>query len=80
MTLAEAKAGSTVTVEAFVGADQASEAIRLGIVPGRELKILRKITRGPLVVQAGVSQIAVGYHLARRITVRPVNRGVAGSS
>lgn len=69
MTLAEAKVGLTVRVESFNHAAQAAEAIRLGIVPGCELKVLHKVTRGPLVVESGVNQIAVGYQLAVRIVV-----------
>ncbi|MCY0877487.1 MAG: ferrous iron transport protein A [Firmicutes bacterium] len=72
MTLAEARVGSRVAVEAFVNTEQASEAIRLGIAPGRELLVVRKIAGGPLVVQSGVSQIAIGYGLARCIAVKPL--------
>lgn len=71
MTLAEARVGQTVQIGAFLRPEQEAEAIRLGLVPGAELTVLQKMTRGPVVVQSGVSQIAVGYHLARRITVFP---------
>ncbi len=72
MTLADARVGGVVRVVSFDRPDQAAEAIRLGLVPGSELAILHKVTRGPLVVEAGVNQVAVGYHLARRITVIPL--------
>ncbi|NMP24021.1 FeoA family protein [Sulfobacillus harzensis] len=67
MTLAEAKVGTTVRIAAFKGALQEAEAIRLGLVPGAELTVVQKLGRGPVVVQQGVTQIAVGYTLAQRI-------------
>lgn len=69
MTLAEARVGQTVRIAAFLRPGQEAEAIRLGLVPGAELTVIQKMIRGPVVVQTGVSQIAVGYHLARRISV-----------
>ncbi len=73
MTLADARVGLTLRIEAFDRPDQEAEAIRLGLMVGHEVTVRHKISRGPLVVQSGVSEIAVGYHLARRIQVIPLS-------
>jgi len=69
MKLADTRVGQVVRVIAFERSTQEADAIRLGITSGSELTVLHKMTRGPLVVQCGVNQIAVGYPLAQRITV-----------
>lgn len=69
MTLADIKVGQRVRVASIAPSSQAAEAIRLGIVPGCELVVLTKVQYGPVVVQSGVSEVAIGYRLARRIMV-----------
>ena len=72
MTLADARVGITVRIQAFDRPDQEAEAIRLGLMVGHDVTVRHKIAHGPLVLQSGVSEIAVGYHLARRIQVTPL--------
>ena len=69
MTLAEAPVGAHVVVQAFERDRYAAEAIRLGVTAGRELTVLQNLRRGPVVVDTGVSEVAIGYALARVIRV-----------
>lgn len=69
MTLADVKVGQRVRVVAIERTSQTADAIRLGIVPGREVTVLTKVRYGPVVVRYGVSEVAIGYRLARRIVV-----------
>ncbi len=72
MTLADTHVGYRVRIEAFDRTDQEAEAIRLGLMVGHEVTVRHKMARGPLVLQSGVTEIAIGYHLARRIHVVPL--------
>lgn len=69
MTLADAKAGEHIRVDSIGQSSQTSDIIRLGITVGSELTVAHKVRRGPIVVDTGVSEIAMGYALARRIVV-----------
>ncbi|MDF1542023.1 MAG: FeoA family protein [Anaerosomatales bacterium] len=49
-------------------------AMRFGMSEGARISCVTKIPAGPIVVRSGRQEIAVGRGLARRITVRPVDR------
>jgi ferrous iron transport protein A len=70
MTLADVPVGQQVRVVAIEHSSQVADAIRLGLVPGCEVAVLSKVRYGPVVVQSGVSEVAIGYRLARRIVVQ----------
>ncbi|PSR22224.1 MAG: ferrous iron transport protein A [Sulfobacillus acidophilus] len=72
MTLADVRVGQKVRVVAIEHTSQAAEVIRLGIIPGLDLAVVTKVRSGPVVVQNGVSEVAIGYRLARRIVVQRV--------
>ena len=72
MTLAEARVGHQVVIRSFQRPEMEAEVIRMGITVGSLVSVVQKITRGPVVVSSGVGEIAVGYHLARRIVVEPL--------
>jgi Fe2+ transport system protein FeoA len=38
-------------------------------MPGRSVRVVQKIRGGPVVIDTGQAEVAVGYTLARRITV-----------
>jgi Fe2+ transport system protein FeoA len=69
VTLADAKVGERVMVDDVGVTGQAAELIRLGLSVGSVVTVLHKASRGPVVVQTGYSEIAVGRTLARRISV-----------
>lgn len=71
MKLADARVGMTVRVTAFERADHAAEAARLGLVPGCQVTVVQKMPNGPVVVECGVTQMAVAFVLARRVVVDP---------
>jgi ferrous iron transport protein A len=47
----------------------------MGIRPGVTLtKLSNQFMRGPVIVQAGRTQLAIGYHMARRMMVEKLEK------
>lgn len=49
-----------------------TQAIRLGIYEGAKLACVYKLPAGPVVIQNGMQEIAIGRGLAKRIEVKIV--------
>ncbi len=69
--LTQLKAGQTgrvLTVEGGAGAIRNMENI--GVRPNKKIKkISQQLGRGPVIIQSGQSEIAIGYGLAQKILV-----------
>ena len=62
------KTGKVSSVDGGQGFRRRLEA--LGIMPGTEItKVSSQFMRGPAIVRVGMTQVAIGYGMARRITV-----------
>jgi len=60
--------GKVLRVDGGYGFKKKLEA--LGIRPGTEItKVSSQIMRGPVIVRVGMTQIAIGYGMARRVVV-----------
>ncbi|MGI6627626.1 MAG: FeoA family protein [Bacillota bacterium] len=72
MTLLDTKPGEEVTIEsAQLGRAAHRRLWDLGLLPGTRVKILaRHPFRGPILLRAGESTVAVGRGLASRIYVK----------
>lgn len=75
MRLSDAAPGSFVFIEVLPAGDISAQAIRLGLYPGARLLCLSAIPGGPVVVRAGLQEIAVGRRLACRIFVTAWGKG-----
>lgn len=61
-------------VEIAGGAGKYSRLLDMGITPGTEVTVMAVHPfKGPVVVKAEGTPIAIGRHIAHDITVRPVN-------
>jgi Fe2+ transport system protein FeoA len=69
--LTQCVVGEHVTIAAIPNPEIAMMAVRLGISAGETVKLLAKIPGGPLVVQRGESEIALGRELCQGIEVQP---------
>ncbi len=71
MNITELKNGESARVKELGGAGSLKQRLEeLGIVPGTELlKKSASVFRGPLVLQKGSTQLAIGYALAKNIIV-----------
>ena len=73
MTLAEAKAGTTVTVtEINCGAESKRRLIDIGLIKGAEIRVIRSAPLGDP-IQIGIKDFSLALRKsdARRISVRP---------
>ncbi len=71
MTLAEMTTGDTGTVVEITGGKGAADRLQaLGIRPGVAMtKVSGHFARGPIVVQIGGTQAAVGFRISHKIIV-----------
>ena len=71
LTLAEMRTGQTGTVVGILGGHGLIRRLdALGIRPGRKVtKLSSTIFRGPVILRANSTQVAVGFGMARRILV-----------
>lgn len=72
VTLDEAERDQEVKIVSVAGDDIRVQAIRFGVSAGEVVKCVEKIWQGPIVIERGKQEIAVGRNLARRIQVHPV--------
>lgn len=75
MTLNEAHGGQAIRICTVPSGPSGLEAIRLGVRAGIVAQVVQTLRRGPVVVQVGQSQIAIGYGLAQQIQVEPFEAG-----
>ncbi len=71
LTVAQMRTGQTGTVVEVVGGPGLVRRLdALGIRPGRKVtKLSSTIFRGPVILRANSTQVAVGFGMARRILV-----------
>ena len=69
MKLDEVKKLGEITVKSIICDDLANDAFRFGIEPGKVLKVVNIIPGGPLVVQMGEQQVAIGRELAKSVEI-----------
>ena len=70
MTLDQARKGSFVRILSIPDAGHRALLIRLGVGEGARVRCGERLPMGPLVLQHGRQEIAVGRNLARRIRIR----------
>jgi ferrous iron transport protein A len=73
MTLAHMRNGQRgVVVEIKGGHGMVSRLSALGIRPGRKItKVSAMFMRGPVTIQVGNAEVAIGFGMARRVIVEP---------
>ena len=73
VTLTQMRAGQSGTVVEIHGRHRFADRLSaLGIRPGKRItKVSSTIMRGPITVQSGNSQVAIGFGMAKRIIVEP---------
>ena len=71
LTLAEMRTGQTGTVVGILGGHGLIRRLdALGIRPGKKVtKLSSTIFRGPVILRANSTQVAVGFGMARKIIV-----------
>lgn len=72
MTLDEAERGQEVKIISVAAGDIRVQAIRFGVSTGEVVKCVEKIWQGPIIIERGKQEIAVGRNLAKKIQVHPV--------
>lgn len=78
LTLDQAKAGDTLLIKEITDPETAMLAMRLGIADGETLVLASKVPGGPLVVQRGSMEIALGRELCRHIQVEKSHERLTG--
>ncbi|MCD6413545.1 MAG: ferrous iron transport protein A [Elusimicrobia bacterium] len=73
MDLAQLRAGQSATVVEIRGGMRLMEKLAsLGIMTGTKIKkISSQFMNGPITIQSGNTQVALGYGMAKRIIVEP---------
>jgi len=70
MTLDQANKGEKFEILSIPDHNISAQAIRLGIYEGAKLTCAYKLPAGPIIIQNGMQEIAIGRRLAKRITIR----------
>jgi len=71
MTLEQAKTGDKLIIKKIRDSQTRIKAIRFGVMEGVEVTCTENLPYGPVVIQRGRQELAVGRGLARRIKVEP---------
>ena len=73
ITLARMRSGQSGTVISVQGGRGLADRLSaMGIRPGKRItKVSSMFLRGPVTVQVGLTQVAIGYGMARKIEVMP---------
>ena len=81
LTLARMQTGQSGTVVELLGRGGMARRLgALGIRPGQRLtKVGSMFMRGPVTVQVGNARVAIGFGMANRIVMDPVEPSNAGS-
>jgi len=70
MRLVDAKIGEAVRVLRFAGTKANARLLQIGLYPGDRMRVLRRAPlRGPLLVQVGGRELALGHGVAAQILV-----------
>jgi ferrous iron transport protein A len=78
MDITQLEVGRTARVVEIQGGQALQQKLRaIGIVPGRTIgKTNRAILKGPLVLTVGAVQIAIGFGMARKIVIEPLDAAI----
>jgi ferrous iron transport protein A len=68
-TLDNAQKGAPVTIVSLPAGDIKAQLIRLGISEGDTVRCIERLPGGTIVLQKNRQEIAVGYELAKKISV-----------
>ena len=72
MTLMDAKIGAVVRVVGFGGGKMNERLLQVGVYPGDRMRVLREAPLGgPLLVDIGGREMALGRTIAAHILVEP---------
>ena len=74
-TLDTAKKGDAVKIISIPDAKVRAQAIRFGIAEGEIVKIVQVVPAGPIVLEKGKQEIAIGRSLAKAITIEMIHSG-----
>ncbi len=73
LPLAMASVGERLRVTAIrAGRSAETRLIELGIPVGREIEVVQRQARGPMVVAAGDARVALGFGLSSKVFVTPI--------
>ena len=70
MTLDELMQGQTAAITDQLDDADTLTTLRLGLIPGQPFCLLAKVPGGPLVIQQGQVELALGRDLCKRIPIR----------
>lgn len=68
-TLNELHVGQKAVIKDILDTDIATQAFRLGISQGEQISCLAKVPSGPVVIQRGGMELAIGEALCHQIEV-----------
>ena len=70
MNLNDAPKKSLLEIVSINQSKLSEDALRFGIEPGENIKIINKLPGGPIIIQKNQQQIAIGRELASAIEVK----------
>jgi len=77
MTLDQVNKGQRFQIISIPDKHISAQAIRLGIYEGAKLTCVYKSPAGPVIIQNGMQEIAIGRGLAKKIEVQLLDKGDA---
>lgn len=77
MRLDQVNKGQRFQITSIGDKQISTQAIRLGIHEGAKLTCAYKLPGGPVIIQNGMQEIAIGRGLARRIEIQLLDKGDA---
>ncbi len=75
MTLDQVNKGQIFQIVSIPDKHVSAQAIRLGIYEGARLTCVYKFPAGPVIIQNGMQEIAIGRGLAKKIQVQLLDKG-----
>jgi ferrous iron transport protein A len=78
MDITQLEVGRTAKVVAIHGGNALQKKLQaIGVMPGRTVgKVSRSILKGPVLLMVGSVQVAIGFGMARKIVVEPLDAAV----
>lgn len=75
ITLDKVKKGDAIKIISIPDDQVRAQAIRFGIAENEIVKIVQVVPAGPIVLEKGKQEIAIGRNLAQKITIEIINSG-----
>jgi Fe2+ transport system protein FeoA len=69
LTLSDIKVGQEVIIKDIQDPDVFTQALRMGISPGETIQCVARVPAGPVVIQRGGMELAIGKGLCSKIEV-----------